>query len=800
MTDLRERLQATLGEAYTLERELGGGGMSRVFVAAEMSLGRRVVVKVLPPDLAAEVSTERFRKEIQLAASLQHSHIVSVLSANQQDGMLYYTMPFIDGVSLRSKLNQSGEMPIVDAVNILRDVARALAYAHRRGVVHRDIKPENILLSDDSAVVVDFGVAKALSASTTASETTGITGSGVVLGTAAYMAPEQAAADPQTDHRADIYALGIVGYEMLVGYSPFGGRPLKATLTAQAVEMPEPIARKRSGIPPRLASLVMRCLEKRPADRPQTAEAILQELDIVAHEVSVVQGHGATRPAGRRTMVIGAGVLVVVAVVTAAAFAYRARNQAEQSGSAAESQRTIAVLPFANLSDSKADESFSDGITEELIDALGKIERLKVKSAFSLKGSQQDVRDVGRQLTVQSVVSGSVRRSGDVLRITARLVNASDGFQIWSDSYERELRNADDVFRVQDDITRAIVNALKLKLSIPSEGSATASRQTENLDAYKAYLNGRYFMAKRTPDGIRTAIGFFEQAVKLDPNYALAWVGLGDANALLNTYAFVSPVEVFGRAREAVAKALALDSTLAEAYATSGYIGLNYTWNWAEAERDFKHAIQLKPTYSTAHQWYALYLNAMGRGSDAMREIGIALELDPVSLIINREQGRTYYYQGDYARALRQYRRTLELDPSFRSAHVWIARAHIARHEYAEAINELRDQPDFQGGHSSAVLAIAYAKSGQLPEARALLEELRARAKRGGVWPMYIALIEMTLGNRDEALSLIETESDHRSAQMAYIKVDPLFADFRGEPRFQHILDKMRFPRSSPGA
>jgi serine/threonine-protein kinase len=798
MADLRDRLQATLGDAYTLERELGGGGMSRVFVAAETSLGRRVVVKVLPPDLAAEVSTERFRKEIQLAASLQHSHIVSVLSANQQDDLLYYTMPFIEGVTLRSKLGQSGEMPVVETVDILRDVARALAYAHRRGVVHRDIKPENILLSDDSAMVVDFGVAKALSASTTGSEISGITGSGVVLGTAAYMAPEQAAADPQTDHRADIYALGIVGYEMLAGYAPFAGRPLKATLTAQAIETPESIGRQRGGIPPRLESLIMRCLQKRPADRPQTAEAVLQELDTVAREMSIAQTGTGHRQAGRRVPAIAAGVLVIAALMTAA-FLYRSRNQGEQASSAAELQRTIAVLPFANLSDSKADESFSDGITEELIDALGKIERLRVKSAFSLKGTQQDVRDVGRQLTVQSVVSGSVRRSGDVLRITARLVNAADGFQLWSDSYQRELRNADDVFRVQDDITRAIVNALKLKLSISSEGPATASRQTGNLEAYKAYLNGRYFMAKRTPDGIRTAIGFFEQAVKLDPNYALAWVGLGDANALLNTYSFVSPAEVFGRARQAVSRALALDSTLAEAYATSAYIGLSYTWNWPEVERDFKRAIQLKPTYATAHHWYALYLMAMGRMSDAMREIEIALELDPVSLVINREQGRAYYYAGDNARALQQYRRTLELDPSFRSAHVWIARAQIARHNYAEAINELRDQPDFQGGHSSAVLAIAYAKSGQTAQAKALLEELHARAKRENVWPMYLAAVEMALGNRDEALSLIETEYDHRSGQMAYIKDDPLFTDFRGEPRFQRILEKMRFPRTSAG-
>jgi serine/threonine-protein kinase len=623
--DLQEQLQLTLGSTYRFERELGGGGMSRVFIAAETSLGRRVVVKVLSPDLAAGVSTERFRKEIQLSASLQHPHIVAVLAAGQAGDVLYYTMPFIEGVTLRARLQQSGELPIIDAVGILRDVTRALAYAHRRGVAHRDIKPENIVLSEDGAMVVDFGVAKALSASTSGIDSGIRTGIGIALGTPAYMSPEQAAADPLTDHRSDLYSLGIVAYEMLAGFSPFAGRPMNAIFAAHASEVPEPIERRRNGVPPRLAAVAA----------------------------------------------------IAVVGLAVGGWAYRARLGAA-SAAGASSLHTIAVLPFANMSESKADEAFSDGMTEELIGALGKIEGLRVKSAFSLKGSQQADRDVGKQLDVQSVVAGGVRRSGDLLRVSARLVNVSDGFQLWSDSYERELRNTADVFRVQDDITKAIVNALKLKLSLAGRAAAQGNRQTENLDAYKAFLNGRYFMAKRTPDGIRTAIGFFDDAVQKDPKYALAWDGLADANALLNTYAFVSPAEVFGPARQAVRRALELDSTLAEGYATVGYIGLNNSWDWPAVEQAFQRSIQLNPNYSTAHHWYSLYLDAMGRGADALKEIQRAVELDPVSLIINREEGRTYYYVGDNARALEQYRRTLELDPTFRSAHVWIARVHRA--------------------------------------------------------------------------------------------------------------------------
>jgi serine/threonine-protein kinase len=788
--EFQERLQTTLGAAYRLERELGGGGMSRTFVAAETSLGRRVVVKVLPPDLAAGVSSERFRKEIHLAASLQHPHIVSVLAAGQGDDLLYYTMPLIEGTTLRARLQQSGELPIVDAVHILRDVARALAYAHRHGVVHRDIKPENILLSEDGAMVADFGVAKALSASTTGDSTGGgITGHGVALGTPAYMSPEQAAADPQTDQRTDIYSLGVVAYEMLAGFSPFGGRPTTAMLAAHALEVPAPVETRRAGLPTPLAALVSRCLQKRPADRPQTAEAVLHELTAVEQGLSAPRV--AERPAWRRSRATQTAALAMVLVFGAATAYYRSHS-APSTADAATHRRTIAVLPFANIGEAKADESFSDGITEELIGALGKIEQLRVKSASSLKGSPQDPRDLGKQLDVESVVAGSMRRSGDMVRVSARLVNVADGFQIWSDTYERELRSTKDVFGIEDEITKAIVNALQLKLSLSGEGEAT--RQTANLDAYDAVKKGRYFMAKRNPEDIRTAIGFFEAAVRKDSNYALAWDGLADANALLNTYAFVQPDEVFSRARAAVSKALSLDSNLAAGYATSGYIGLNNTWDWSAVDHAFKRSIDLDPNYATAHHWFSLYLDAMGRGPEALKEIQRALDLDPLSLIIHREEGRTYYYTGDNEHALQQYRRTLELDPTFRSVHVWIARAYIAQGKYSNAVDELRDQPDFQGGHSSAVLAYAYAKAGQRDRAQAILEELEARAKRENVWPMYIALTQMALGNREAALKLIESEYDRRSAQMAYIGVDPLFSEFRGEPRFRRILDKMKLP------
>lgn len=790
--DLQDQLQKSLGAAYRFERELGGGGMSRVFIAAETSLGRRVVVKVLSHDVAAGVSTERFRKEIQLAASLQHPHIVSLLAAGQAEGVLYYTMPFIEGVTLRTRLQQSGEFPIAEAVSILRDVTRALAYAHRRGVAHRDIKPENILLSEDGAMVVDFGVAKAISASTSDSDTGIVTGIGIALGTPAYMSPEQAAADPLTDHRSDIYSLGMVAYELLTGFAPFAGRPTTAMFAAHATEVPQPLEKHRTGIPPRLSALIVHCLEKRPANRPQTAEAVLRELDAIAHSL----GSGPRDAAGdrswasKRRVPVLIGTVALVAIVLALAVK---SLKTDVPAAAPATGHSVAVLPFANLSETKADESFSDGMTEELIGALGKIDGLRVKSAFSLKGSQQDPHEVGNRLAVEYIVTGSVRHSGDRLRTSVQLVNVADGFQLWSDTYNSELRNTADVFSVQDEMTKAIVNALKLKLSLT--GAVQGNRQTASLEAYNQFLSGRYSMAKRKAEDIRAAIGAFQRAVTLDQNYALAWDGLAEANALLATYGFVSPDSVFPAARQAVARALQLDSSLAEAYATVGYIGLNNTWDWAAAERAFDRSIRLNPNYATAHHWYSLYLDAMGRGDASLKEIQRALDLDPVSLIINRELGRTYYYVGDNDKALEQYRRTLALDPAFSSAHVWIARSYIAQGKFQDAIDELRDQPDFQGGHSSAVLAYAYAHLGRLDQATSLFEELRARSKREHVWPMYIGLIDAAIGRNADALTELEHEYAHRSPQVAYIRVDPLFASLRKEPRFQRLLEKMRFPK-----
>jgi serine/threonine-protein kinase len=444
-TDLRALLQSALGNAYTLERELGGGGMSRVFLAVEASLGRRVVIKVLPPELAAEVNVERFKREIQLAARLQHPHIVPLLAAGDLEGLLYYTMPFIDGESLRMRLSREGPVPIADAMRLLREVADALAYAHKHGVVHRDVKPENILLSDGHAAVADFGVAKALSASTSTSGTTTV---GLVLGTLAYMAPEQAAGDPSTDQRADLYSLGIVAYELLTGKPPFAGRPAQAMLAAHATESPPNVLTRRPDLPPARAALVMRLLEKSPDERPQSADEVLRALDTSeAGSTTAPDGPPAAETAAPRRIVTrgvlaAIGVAAALAAVVFGADALRRSTSSRGAGaerrpgaglpSAARSTAlaSVAVLPMANVGGDPKEEYFADGMTDELASALAKVEGLRVaarSSAFAFKGKSADARDVAAKLDVQTVIEGSVRRAGSRLRIAAQLINAADG-------------------------------------------------------------------------------------------------------------------------------------------------------------------------------------------------------------------------------------------------------------------------------------------------------------------------------------------------------------------------------------
>ena len=783
MSDLQGQLQRTLGASYTLERELGGGGMSRVFVAEETSLGRKVVVKVLPPDLAATVNVERFRREIQLAASLQHPHIVPVLTAGVSDGLPFYTMPFIEGESLRARLARVGKLDTGEATRILRDVLAALACAHEHGVVHRDIKPENILLTGPFAVVTDFGVAKALSASTKADGF--ITTVGVALGTPAYMAPEQAAGDPATDHRADIYALGAVAYEMLSGERLFAGRPAHAILAAHAIDVPASLTRKTRGIPPALADLVARCLEKDPSRRPQSGQEVVRALDAVGgaggwwNPRLLLSGRNGSKRAWLGILAAGLALALIYGGYRLAT----QRTPLDTSVAQPKAPLAIAVLPFTNMSGSRENEYFSDGMTEELIQALVTVKGLEVAartSSFAFKGKNLTVQEIGATLHVSHVIDGSVRQSGRRLRVSAELISTANGYRVWSESYDREPK---DVFQVQDEIAQSIVSALRATLG-NSQPASSAHRMPRDLAAYDLYLKGRYFWNKRTSAGLQTAAKYFEQAIARDTTYALAYAGLADSYAVLAAFGYLEPKQAYAKAKPAALKAIALDSTLAEAHTSLGFAHLYYDLDTASAKREFDQAISLDPRYATAHLFDAWYYLAVGQFDEAIHEAATARDLEPLSLIINTRVGTMQRYAERYDDAEKQLRKTLELDADFPVAHDELARVLASRGDYRGAVASAQRAVELEYVHGSGILGYSLALSGDPAGAQRILQNLIAKSKSEYVAPFDIGMIYAGIGDDSAAIAWFSRCKTVRDHEASHMRLDPLLKRLRRNPRF----------------
>jgi eukaryotic-like serine/threonine-protein kinase len=790
VTDLRATLERTLGDTYRFERELGGGGMSRVFLAIDRTLGREIIVKVLSSEVAADLSVERFRREIHLAAKLQHPHIVPLLSAGEVDGAPYFTMPFVEGESLRARLSRVGALPVPEVVRILREVVSALGYAHKHGVAHRDIKPDNIMLTDEFALVTDFGVAKALTESSKGPGAATLTGLGVTLGTPAYMAPEQVTADPSIDHRADIYGVGVMGYEMLTGSLPFGGRSMQATLVAHAVEKPEPVERRRPGIPHPLASMIMQCLEKHPADRPQTATELLTTLDAVQAERGMSAGSSAAK---RRNVTIAAAVAGVI--VLAAGVIYATGNRRDQAGSgpAPTQLRSVAVLPLSNVGGDPKDEYFSDGMTDELANALSKLPGLRVASrtsAYAFKGRKDaDVGDIGRKLHVQAILEGAVRRSGDRLRVGAQLTNVSDGLAVWSDTYER---STNDIFAVQDDIARAIATALKLKLGVSAAELSSASHGTDNVDAYDSFLRGRYLWNRRGAANLRRALAHFEESIARDPRFARAYAGLAITYAILPEYTDSAPRDGLARTRSAASRALALDSTLAEAHTALGLAAV-HAWDFRAGEAEYKKAIALDPQYPTAHQWYGELLYHTGRIDSSFVEIRRAVALDPLAPIPYLALGYALTQAGRYEDGVEQYSKAEELAPGLGLTRILVADARLLMGQTQKAIEELEEASriDSETLLTKGKLCHAYGVAGRTDDARKLLKEIEVRARNERAAWVSLAICHLGLGDRSTALDDMEVAVKNHDIAVftAYSPLlDKTWDPVRSDPRWDRIL------------
>jgi serine/threonine protein kinase/tetratricopeptide (TPR) repeat protein len=765
-TELHTSLQRGLGSSYTLERELGGGGMSRVFLAEETALGRRVVVKVLAPELTEGLSAERFAREVRLAARLQHPNIVPVLAAGDSSGVPYYTMPYVDGESLRARLDRGG-LSVAEAVGILRDLARALAYAHEHGVVHRDVKPENVLLSGDTAVVADFGIAKAVDAARAGqSNTAALTQFGLAIGTPAYMAPEQAAGESTIDHRADLYAWGIVAYELFAGQHPFAGKKsAQALLAAHIVESPAPLGAVRAGVPAGLTSLVMGCLAKDPQHRPRSAREIVEALMDSSSIGAFATNVGPTLP-------------------------------------------SIAVLPFVNLSADPENEYFSDGISEEVLSVLAQDRGLRVaarSSSFAFKGRQSDLRAIAAQLHVTMLLEGSVRRAGNRVRISAQLVNAADGYQLWSDRYDRELT---DILAVQDEIATAIGATLSQRFrettgdssAVASTAHAPRARARVSVEAYDAYLKGRYANRNLRGTGHEPGPAHFRRALELEPTFVAAHTGLAESLLWLAVFGTMPPGEAFPAIRRHARRALSLDPDSADAHWLLGEIALWYDWDVEAAEEHATSALALEEHHAEATMTMAACHMTRRRAREALAAAGAALQIDPVGVGTRLWFSAINFNVGAFETARAEASRLVDAHPEFSEALRWRAMAHLLLGDLDAARADVAAARSMPTSNISVerCYAVVAGQSGDVEMVRSILDSFLERSEREWISPLMIAQAYQALGDNDTAFHWYERAYQVRDNLLTVLHTDrswqlspPGMSTITNDPRWDSLIRRI---------
>jgi len=800
-----DQLGTALGSAYTIERELEGGGMARVFVAFDDTLQRRVAVKVLPEAMAAAVSVDRFRREILLSAGLQHPHIVGVLSAGVADGLPYFVMPFVDGESLAARLATNGRLTVPQAVSVMKDVARALAYAHARGVVHRDIKPANILLAGGAATVTDFGVAKALSSAQRSGgdgRHVTLTDAGTSLGTPLYMAPEQAAADPDVDHRADIYAFGVTAYEMLVGQPPFAGLAPRALMAARMTEDPPHVCSQRPDVPKILADFVMRCLERDPADRPQTATELLAALDdpaMVSGAFGVPADETGRWRRWRSRRVFAALALVVVATAVSATSLLRrsaTRSAAVVAPAAAASgPARIVVLPLVSIGADSANAYLADGITNELASALTRVPGVQVVSptrAATLLASGRTPADVGRELGVTRQLEGTVQREGKRLRVTARLVDVRDGTMTWSDTYERDVT---DLLSVQDELTRVISGAVReamgsgAQIAAAPPPSPPATPPTSSSEAYDLYLRGRFQLGRPTAASLRQAISYFERAIAKDRDLAPAYSSLAAAQGFLPLYTTANIERTLADGLRNADRAVALDSNLADAWAARGVL-LARSWRWSEAEHDFRRAVAVDPRNAPAQRWLGELLMVRGRFPEAVAALRRAAQLEAGSPVVAGSLALALASAGRGNEAVATAQRAVSYDSAMLFPRLALGATQLEAGRRAEAIAPLEAAAQIDPSSSLALgmLGYAYAVTGDRDAALRMSARIESMPAAPG---KEVALGRIALGLGDTAQALVRLERAAK-AKDPFFSTEPTrssaFSALAGNAHYQALL------------
>jgi serine/threonine protein kinase/Tfp pilus assembly protein PilF len=754
---------------YEIRSQLGAGGMGEVYLAQDTKLDRKVALKILPQEFAEDKDRmSRFVREAKSASALNHPNIITIHEIGEINGTHFIATEYIEGETLQTRL-KGQSLSLKSTLEIALQVASALDAAHRAGIVHRDIKPDNVMVRDDGIVkVLDFGLVKLSATDSSEVDREGETKMqvktrvGMIMGTVAYMSPEQARGQ-ETDARTDIWSFGCVLYEMLTRQQPFQGETMTDVLANIIHREPASILSHRRDTPAELERIIAKSVCKNKDERYQSAKELFNDLQQLQTRMLV------------QAELIRSGEGENIAQIQPSPF-----------------PNSIAVLPFANISAEKDNEYFSEGLTEEIIMNLSKLQMLKVIARGSTmryvkegKTHKQTASDLG----VQYLLEGSVRRLGKDLRITAQLIDALRDVYLWAETYRGTM---EDIFDIQEKVAAEIVQALQLRLS-PDEEQILKKRFTENTGAYQLYLQGRFFWNKRSEEGLKTAIRYFEKAIEKDPQYALAWAGIADSYSLLGEYGNIPRKELYPKAEAAVNKALEIDNRLAEVHTSLASLLMLSKWDWVNSEKEFKLALELNPNYATAHHWYSQWFLSMGRLQESVRMISRAVELDPVSQAILKDQGLAMYYNRQYDNAIEIARKTLELDPNYAAAHRLLSLAYQGKELFDEAIAENRNWGTLTGNKVETTVALAqlYAVSGQKEDAKKLIEVVEKDKLVIDQVCRGLAMVYAALGENDIAFKWLEKSYERHEESLLSLKVDPKADRLRSDPRFIALLKRI---------